>query len=95
MPRPLALAFLLLLAAPAFAESPPCGARDHMTKYLETKYGEAQRWVGLWQNDTVAFELWANARSGTWTLLRGTADGMACIVAAGNSMAFAPRGTGT
>ncbi len=60
-----------------------CGARDSVVTGLGEKYGEIRRGGGL-AGPTAIFEIWASEATGTWTILKISPDGMACIMAAGN-----------
>jgi hypothetical protein len=75
------LAFLALMASPAYAQ-PPCAPYGDMSKALADKYGEAVIERGFSQTGVIV-EWWGNASSGTWTILTVTAAGVACIVQAG------------
>ncbi len=60
-----------------------CGARDSVVATLGEKYGEIRRGGGL-AGPTAIFEIWASEATGTWTILKTSPDGMACVMAAGD-----------
>ena len=79
---PIALVFGLgVIALPAFAQS-TCAPRDHIVTELEKSYGERNTGAGLKGSDAI-YEIWTSADSGTWTILLTKADGISCVVAAG------------
>jgi hypothetical protein len=59
-----------------------CGERDSVVAKLGDKYGEVRRGVGL-AGSTAIFEVWASEATGTWTILKTTPNGLACIMAVG------------
>jgi hypothetical protein len=75
---------LLLLAAPAMAESPIaeviCAPRNELTQRLA---GAAVSGSGLRDTETV-LEVWTRP-SGDWALVQSYADGTACILAMGEA----------
>ncbi len=87
-PSPLlALAALAAAAAPlpAAAEGQlRCGERERIVAHLERKYGETRRSIGL-QQDSRLVEVFANAESGSWTILITTPHGVSCLIAAGSA----------
>ena len=60
-----------------------CGTRDSVVAKLGDKYGEVRRGGGL-AGSTAIFEIWASEATGTWTILKTSPDGMACIIAVGD-----------
>ena len=65
---------------------------------LAERYGEAQQVVGLASDNTVV-EVFASLETGTWTIIVTTAQGLTCLVAAGQSYeavaeTLAPGGKG-
>ncbi len=71
-------------AAPQFAQAQmACGTRDSVVAKLGDKYGEVRRGGGL-TGSTAIFEIWASEATGTWTILKTTPNGMACIMAVGD-----------
>lgn len=77
------LAMQLLGATAATAEQQSlCGERDALVVVLALEHGEALTGRGL-VADTALFEIWHSAESGSWTILRTSADGITCVMAAG------------
>lgn len=60
----------------------PCGPRDAVIRKLSAVYQEAQTARGF-VGANVIVEVWANTKTGTWTILRTTPDGFSCVIAAG------------
>ena len=60
-----------------------CGTRDSVVAKLVEKYGEVRRGGGL-AGPTAIFEIWASEATGTWTILKTTPDGLACVMAVGD-----------
>jgi len=79
----LALPILLiaLYGAPVDAQM-ACGERDTVVAALDEKYGEVRRGGGL-AGPTAIYEMWANCSTGTWTFLRASPSGWACVMAVG------------
>ncbi|MEM9060654.1 MAG: hypothetical protein AAGD13_09345 [Pseudomonadota bacterium] len=61
-----------------------CGARGEIIKQLEKKYGETRRSLGLQQGRGVV-EIYASAKTGSWTILVTDARGKSCLMAAGEA----------
>jgi hypothetical protein len=78
-----AAAVLCLIAAPAMAGNPPCGPREDMVALLGDDWEEQPRAVGMEQTGAW-IEVFANLETGSWTFLRSTTDGQACMIAAGS-----------
>ena len=71
-------------AAPPDAQAQmACGTRDSIVERLGEKYGEVWRGGGL-SGPTAIFEIWASEATGTWTIMKTTPDGIACIMAVGD-----------
>jgi hypothetical protein len=60
-----------------------CGTRDSVVAKLGEKYGEVRRGGGL-AGPTAIYEIWASEATGTWTILKTTADGLTCVMAVGD-----------
>ena len=75
---------LLAMTPQARAEEPPaaCAAHGDVVRKLADRYGEVRTGVGLHRQDSVV-EVFTSARTGTWTIVVTGADGMACLLAAG------------
>ncbi len=72
---------LVLTAQQAFPQTRPnCAPRESALTQLAEKWGETRRSVML-ARDAV-YETYA-ASTGTWTILRTTPGGLACIIASG------------
>ncbi len=80
-----ALVFGMRAAAPPVAQAQlACGERTAMVEQLSRTYGEARKGAGL-AGQTALFEIWASDATGSWTILKTTPNGMACVVAAGEN----------
>ena len=80
------LALILGMAAIGPLESQAqmaCGTRDSVVAKLGENYGEVRRGGGL-AGPTAIFEIWASEATGTWTILKTTPNGLACIMAVGD-----------
>lgn len=80
----IAVAFGLgaLIATPAQAAE--CGKHEKVIKFLGAKYKEQRNAMGLVSNRGV-MEFFVSEKTGTWTVLLTNTQGIACIVAAGES----------
>ena len=82
----LLIATVLAAASGAWAQIPapglPCADRDSMRLQLGAAYGEAPVAVGL-RSDGDLLQVFASARTGTWTVVATAPDGLACVLAAG------------
>lgn len=68
-----------------------CGARAELVALLWGRYAETPRAMGLVAQDRM-MELFASD-SGSWTLLVTTAEGLACLLASGQSFQGPPAAT--
>lgn len=84
------LAVLLAGALPAPSQA-RCGQRDEVVRRLEHRHGETRRSAAL-QDGRGVLELFANAETGSWTILLTTPSGLSCLMAAGESGAPPPAG---
>ena len=66
------------------ASSAECGKHDRVVAFLQSKYKERRVGLGLVSNRGV-MELFVSAKARTWTVLLTDTQGIACIVAAGDS----------
>lgn len=75
---------LLAMTPQARAEDAPaaCAAHDDVVRKLADRYGEVRTSIGLHKSDSVV-EVFTSARTGTWTIVVTGADGLACLLAAG------------
>lgn len=89
---PIALAAALPAAAVPFeaARGAVCGERAAVVERLRDAYGETRRAYGL-QRGASVIEVYASDATGSWTILVTTPDGVACLVAAGESWAPTPE----
>ncbi len=65
-------------------ETRQCAERRAVVAELADKYGEQRQSIGL-TSDQGLVEVFASARTGTWTITVTLANGMTCLVAAGES----------
>ncbi len=72
---------IFLYGAPVAAQM-ACGTRESIIAKLSEKYGEVRCGGGL-AGPTAIFEVWASEATGTWTILKTTADGLTCVMAVG------------
>ena len=78
------LAILTTMPLMAEAQQLNCAKRDVIIARLEAKWGEHFAGGGL-QNASSVFEVWMSAEKGTWTILKTSANGMACVMASGTN----------
>ncbi len=82
----LALAVLLLSAVPALAQQIACAPKDKLIKQLTEKYSEAPT-LELGSTDgTSVWQLYANFKTGTWSLIGFPSPTVACFVGSGKSI---------
>ncbi|MGR3716611.1 MAG: hypothetical protein ACU0B1_07705 [Thermohalobaculum sp.] len=80
-----ALIFGMLATAPPAAHAQSgCGDRKAMVEQLSRAYGEMRKGAGL-AGQTAFFEVWASNATGTWTILKTTPNGIACVIAVGEN----------
>ncbi|WP_300550994.1 hypothetical protein [Roseovarius sp.] len=79
-----AISALLFLNGPALAQSATCAPRDTVVERLASSYGETRQSMGLGANNVV-IEIFASARSGSWTITETGTDGITCLVASGRA----------
>ena len=80
----LGIAGFLLASHAAQAQRAQCAERTAVVERLQEKYGETRQSIGLGQQNTV-IEVFASIETGTWTILFTRPDGIACLVASGES----------
>ncbi|SHH30321.1 hypothetical protein SAMN04488044_2312 [Cognatishimia maritima] len=73
----------LCTASPLEAEA-QCGPRDIVLDRLAEIYGENRQAIGLARENTL-MELFASQESGSWTITVTTAQGLTCLIAAGQN----------
>ena len=79
-----AFSIILVAAAALFAFTPPahasgCPSRETAVASLEAEFGLAPMWRGLNGKGNVA-EIWVNPKTGAWTYLVSSPDGLACVI---------------
>ncbi|ARE38764.1 hypothetical protein RGUI_0623 [Rhodovulum sp. P5] len=75
----------LLLPTLTFAQTTnQCGPRDDVVEQLADRYGEARQALGLASNKTLV-EVYANTRTGTWTITGTLPSGLTCLIASGDA----------
>jgi hypothetical protein len=80
-----ALALVAALAAPACAHAAPaCAPSAEVIARLADKYGETLQAEGL-RGGTSIVQIYANAETGTWTVLDVGVSGLACMISAGEA----------
>ncbi len=90
MSKRLPIAALLVAALPVAAAlwpalaaaQGPCAAREAIVARLAERFGEVQT-DGAAAGGLSFYEVFASARTGTWTVLLTGTNGISCIVAAG------------
>ena len=75
---------MLATAPPAANAQSGCGDRNAMVEQLSRTYGEMRKGAGL-AGQTALFEVWASNATGTWTILKTTPNGIACVIAVGEN----------
>lgn len=78
--------------APADART-VCAARDEIVSVLDSRYGERPAAVGM-AGERVVVEVFATPDGTTWTIVLTRADGVSCIVLAGEAWRPVPRSVG-
>jgi len=85
------IAFVVSLMPSPSQSQMVCGPREAVVENLGQKYGETRRGSGL-TGSTVIFEIWVSEETRSWTILKTTASGWACVMAAGQAWQDDPRG---
>lgn len=67
-----------------------CNARTNIVAQLTDKYGEVSNGVGM-QSSTQVIEVWSSQKTGSWTIIASRADGVSCILAAGQGWTNNPE----
>ena len=81
----LSLGFVgLILATQAGWAAPRCGPRDEVVSALAETYSETRHAIGLADGAEQVIELFANTETGSWTITMTQAQGVTCLVAAGD-----------
>ena len=71
-----------VLAGPVQAGTPACAERTSIVESLAAKYGETRQAIGLASASQIV-EIFASEETGSWTIIVTRADGMTCLIAAG------------
>jgi hypothetical protein len=89
-----ALAVLAMMAAPAMAQM-PCAPTAEMHAGLRAeKYHEEPIALGAVSGNEATMQVFVNVQTRTWTIVIDGANGMSCIVVAGQSWRFAKVAVG-
>lgn len=75
-----------LMTTTAWAQQ-PCGPTPALLKMISEKYHEDAIGGGTAQDGKVVISTFANAETGSWTIIVSGADGNSCIIAAGSDYA--------
>ncbi len=79
---------VLCAAAVARAQDgPQCAPIAKVAEWLRKEHGESPLAVGLMPNGMM--QIYGNLETETWTLVRLSPDGEACLMAAGDNLQFA------
>lgn len=79
----LAAAAAVSLSAVEAAAQTICGKRSDIVRQLKKKYGETRRSVGF-QRGRGIVEVFASAKTGSWTILITNRRGLSCLMATGS-----------
>jgi hypothetical protein len=82
----LAVLCLVAIGTIAKAQNVNCGPRAEVLSLLKDKYHEEVTWFGLVDSQTIEFLTMSPTR--TWTRIRASSTGNACIVASGEDGQF-------
>ena len=82
---------MLAAAPPAFARD-NCGVRETVVAKLQDRYSESLVAGGLQANQNVQtmVEVWASEKTGTFTMLLTSPEGVSCVVAIGTDFFTRP-----
>ena len=80
----MAISVIIIASGVAEAGMRVCGERTKLTKFLNGKYKENPRAVGVSSTGKAVLEVYTSLE-GSWTVLLTTAKGMTCIMGAGHS----------
>jgi hypothetical protein len=69
-----------------------CAPYDGVTQQLAARFGEERQSSGYQESGSAIVEVWVNPRTGTWTILRITLDGRACMIGSGGHFKAWPSG---
>lgn len=77
-------AVALLLSVNSARSAQNCGPRHIVLDRLTSHFGETRQSIGL-SGDGVVIEVFASLEDGTWTIIATQANGMTCLIAAGQA----------
>lgn len=80
---------VILTTLPAFAAQ--CGGQDEVAKALADQFGEVVQAQGI-TADGRLLQVWANPKTGSWTVTMSTPGGILCLVTAGERFQIAKPG---
>ena len=80
----LILAIILTLSAYPALSKTVCFERWSVVKAIGDEYGEVQQSISLTRSKN-AIEVFANVKTGSWSILITKATGVSCLVASGSS----------
>ena len=80
----LGLIIMVAAAQQVFARPGTCALRTDVTERLAATYGETRKGIGIARQGAV-MEIYASDETGSWTIIVTLPDGMACLVASGQS----------
>ena len=80
----LGIGAILLTAQGLRAQDAQCAERSLIVERLAEEYGESRQSLGLTGSGQL-LEVFASPETGTWTITVTTANGLACLVAAGEA----------
>lgn len=87
------IALLALTASYSLAQEPnqgsTCGGMMEVRTFLSEQYGESPQVAGV-TPDGIIMEIYANAQTGSWTMLATTVDGVSCFVNEGDMFMRVP-----
>lgn len=82
------------IAAPSIVQARTvCAERESMISQLKKQFGESERGVGLSGAEALV-EIWSSEKTGTWTIVMTRPNGIACVMASGQSWIEAPAEKG-
>jgi hypothetical protein len=90
MKKYLAVVACLSAFYPAAADAASCAPKGMIEEALGTRFGEVAFAMGVAVGNLVKF--FSNPQSGSWTVVVVRPDGMACVVAQGESLEVDPQG---
>lgn len=83
---------ILFPTTSADSQSSLCGHRDMMIPMMQQHFMEIRRWSGVSGEGLVLVELWANHKTGSWTITTTRTDMTFCAVLVGSDSGFNPSG---